>query len=57
MPCATVTHRSLFNDAAIGIAPEYDQLSYYAERLGIGTLEASSGLIDLKESGYISYKK
>lgn len=54
--CHSDSQISLFNDAAIGIAPEYDQLSYYAERLGIGILEASSGLIDLNESGYISFK-
>ncbi|NLK55090.1 MAG: heparinase, partial [Bacteroidales bacterium] len=54
--CHSDSQISLFNDAAIGIAPEYEQLSNYAEKLGIKTSQQPSVLTDLKESGYISYK-
>ena len=39
---------SFFNDAAFGVAPEFDELSSYAQRLGIAS--RSPGL---SESGYV----
>jgi uncharacterized heparinase superfamily protein len=45
---------SLFNDAAFCIAPEYEQLEKYAERLGIFiNKENFSKVTDFKGTGYI----
>jgi len=45
---------SLFNDAAIGIAPSYQDLVAYAERLEIAPpSEPNGAFIALKDSGYL----
>ena len=45
---------SLFNDAAFLIAPEYEELEKYAERLGINVNKTQFGKVtDFKETGYI----
>ncbi len=47
----------LFNDAAYGITPDYNELSNYAERLGISQPAALPlGMNDLSHSGYFRYE-
>ena len=44
---------ALFNDAAFGIAPSPALLRAYASRLGVIVTPCDSGLLHLKDSGYI----
>lgn len=44
---------SLFNDAALGIAPSCGELIAYAGRIGFGAPSAPKGITHLKQSGYL----
>lgn len=47
----------LFNDAAHGIAPSYEELKEYASRLklGIPASKKTMGMLDFPDSGYFKY--
>ena len=48
----------LFNDSAFGIAPSFDALQAYWQRLGGESIESvTSELIDYKESGLFGYRQ
>ena len=53
----TMTHPDggigFFNDAALGIAPDWAGLATYAVMQGFGTPQDSGSLIELRESGYL----
>jgi len=55
--CHNDSKIALFNDAAFGIAPEYNQLLSYAESLGITLATDQKPVSDLSDTGYISIKQ